>query len=174
MVDPINYDVTELRTLAEHRDEAALSESHPIEADGFQWVTPPPAARECAPDEPLLRPDQRRRLLALHEVPFDPTAATPVLSTLSTDSTPLAFTWLEALVALAGTGGTHAALDLYHDAGWLTAAVTETLDEYLTWIAPREGPGLAALDRTDHLLSFAYVAALAAQQAPQRAAEPDG
>ena len=134
VVAPINYDVTELRALARHHDETAPVESSRIEASGFQWGAPPPAAHERVPDKPLLRPEQRRRLLLLHEVPFDPADATPVLTTLSTDSTPLAFTWLEYLVAIVGTGGTHAALDLYHDTGWITAPVAETLHEYLAWI----------------------------------------
>jgi hypothetical protein len=174
VIDPINYDVTELRALVHHREGATPSESRRSKAHGFQWITPPPATRECAQDEPLLRPDQRRRLLLLHDVPFDPAAATPVLDGLPPDNAALVFAWLEYLVALAGTGGTHAALDLYHDTGWLTAPVTETLHEYLAWITPQEGDGLAVLDRTDHLLSFVYLTALAAKQEPRQAAEAEG
>lgn len=159
MLDPINYDVAELRALAAETDTAAR-----IEASGFRWVTPPPTAPERAHDEPLLSPEQRRRLLLLHGVSFDPTDSTPVLSTLPPDSTVLVFTWLEYLIAIGGTSGAHTALALYHNTDWLTGSVLETLHEYLAWIAPREGNGLAALDQSNHLLSFAYIAALAARQ----------
>lgn len=172
MVDPINYDVAELRALVS-RDETAPSEPRRIEAAGFRWVTPPPAPRERQ-DEPLLQPEQRRRVLLLYKVPFDPADAMPVLNTLSTESTPLVFTWLEYLVAIVGTSGTHAALDLYHDREWITASVADTLHESLAWIAPREEDGLAVLDQTDHLLSFVYIAALAAQQTPRQAGDADG
>jgi hypothetical protein len=77
MLDPINDDVAELRALADETDEATR-----IEAYGFRWVTSPPTAPERASDELLLSPEQRRWLLLLHDVPFDPTDPTPVLSTL--------------------------------------------------------------------------------------------
>jgi hypothetical protein len=60
----------------------------------------------------------------------------------------------------------------------LTAAnrtsVMETLHEYPAWIAPREGAGHAAMDQSDHLLRFAYIAALATQQGTGRAADENG
>lgn len=163
MIDPINYDVAELRTLAGQRDATAFSEATRVEASSFQWGTSPPV-RERTHNEMLLSPEHRRRLLLLHDVPFDPTNATPVLSSLSTESTALAFAWLEYLGAVAGTTEARTVLAQYRDAGWLTAPVTEQLHAYLAWLAPREGDGLAAMSQADHLLSFAYVAALAAQQ----------
>lgn len=169
MVDPINYDVDELRALAAATGEAARTEVY-----GFRWVTPPPMAREPTRDEGFLSLEQRRRLLLLHGVSFDPADATPVLSTLPTDSPALVFAWLEFLVTIVGTDGTRMALARYQEVGWLTAAVRETLHEYLAWIAPRDGDDCAAMDQADHLLSFAYVAALAARHGTERVADVDG
>lgn len=163
VVDPINYDIAELRALAAETNEATRTE-----ACGFRWMTPPQTPPERVPPEGFLTPEQRRRLLLLHDVAFDPADTTPVLRTLPADRPALAFTWLEYLLAIAGTNGAKTALGQYHEVGWLTEAVRESLHEYLAWLAPRHGDGGGVLEQADHLLSFAYVAALAARQSAHR------
>lgn len=145
-LDPIDYDVTELRKLARLRDGRYL-------VDGFLWVELPADAVEddiATPD----RPSEWSGALDDREKPYlrelpDGEAARSI-----------ARRWVERLVEEAGVGGAADALAYYESLGWITEAVESELSDLLLGAGnnPDADGGRAAVDHVD---SLARVIALA-------------
>ncbi|UPM43498.1 FlaD/FlaE family flagellar protein [Halocatena salina] len=159
VIDPIDYPVDELRTIADCVDTSVVSSRSESEIYGFVWSEPPEQHRTHVEDPTA---EQRDRLLTIAGIDPEQIGEKPYLTTLSTDDAETFLTdWLEFLTCEAGTQGAIDALDRYREIGWMTEPVAEQLKERLRWIDHRDGNGFETLDRGDHLLNFAYVAKIA-------------
>lgn len=160
VVDPIDYDVDELREVSGGEFPDADFEDR-VKENGFLWAEPS-NRQAVGVEDPT--PDQRARLAGLEGV--DPSAldAKPYLESLpeGENSDEAALDWVEFLTETGGNDGALGALERYRELGWITEAVENDLRGYMLGVGRQEGEGVEAFDRTDHLLSFAYVARLAA------------
>lgn len=156
-IDPSDYDVDELRDLSDGEFPDAPFE-HRVREQGFLWATPSDR-RRLGIEDPT--PEQRRRLTTLAGLDADSLEEKPYLEALP-DEDATVRDWLEYLSGEAGYEGTLDALERYRRLGWYTEAVESDLRGHMLAVERHEGEGFAALDRTDHLLSLAYVARLAA------------
>ncbi len=156
-LNPNEYDVEELRSVTEGEFPEAGFERR-VKEYGFLW-TEPSKFRAVGVEDPT--PEQRERLMELEGA--DPTALSskPYLESVPDDDEAI-LTWLEFLVATGGNEGALEALERYCTLGWITDSVESDLRGYMLGVGREEGNGLAAFDPADHLLSFAYVARLAA------------
>ena len=156
-LDPNDYDVEELRSITDGEFPEAGFERR-VKEYGFLWAEPS-EFRALGVEDPT--PEQRRRLMELEGV--DPAALStkPYLERLPEDDDAV-LDWLEFLVATGGNEGALEALERYQTLGWLTDDAETDLRGYMLGVGRRDGDGLEAFDRADHLLSFAYVARLAA------------
>lgn len=146
-VDPINYDIDELRSLTDGEITTQVRDGHP---ENYRVHIPDPT------------PEQFRRLLLLEEI--DPTTIgeKPYLTELPTDAAGgFVLDWLTFLTEEAGTDGAFEAISQYREIGWFTERIERKLWDSMLWIEYRDGFGITALDRADHLLSFAYMAKIA-------------
>lgn len=158
-IDPIDYPVDELRTIADCDDVDIVSPESETEAHGFVWSEPPDRHRTHIEDP---TPEQRQRLLAIAGIDSERVGEKPYLTTLSPEDAEAFITgWLEFLTIEAGTKGAIDALERYREVGWMTEPVAEKLEDRLQWIDRRDGNGFETFDRGDHLLNFAYVAKIA-------------
>jgi archaellum component FlaD/FlaE len=82
--------------------------------------------------------------------------------------------WLTYLADEAGHEGARAVLGRYRELGWFTGTVEESLRGYMLGVGRPEGEGTAALDRTDHLVSFVYVVKLSTLARDRRPPARDG
>jgi archaellum component FlaD/FlaE len=158
-VDPLDYDVDELRSAT----EGAVPPTYDVKEAGFHWASSS-EGRRTGPEDPT--PEQARRVAALggvdperlHEKPFLPSVPE------GERAREAVLDWLGYLAAEAGYEGALAALERYDALDWFGDGVEEELRGYMLGVGRPEGDGLAALDATDHLLSFAYVARLSSVQ----------
>lgn len=158
-IDPIDYPVDELRTIADCVDEDVVSSESESEIHGFVWSEPPERHRTHVEDPTT---EQCERLLTIAGIDPERIGEKPYLTTLSTEDSEAFITgWLEFLTTEAGTQGAIDALERYREIGWMTEPVAEELKERLQWINHRDGNGFETFDRGDHLLNFAYVAKIA-------------
>lgn len=156
-IDPNDYDVDELRELSGGEFPDAPFERR-VRERGFLWATPSDR-RRLGIEDPT--PKQRRQLAALADLDADSLGEKPYLERLPDDDRTIR-TWLDSLSADAGYEGTLDALERYRRLGWYTEAVESGLRDHMIAVERRDGDGIGALDQTDHLLSLAHVARLAA------------
>lgn len=162
-IDPIDYPIDELRTIADCEDVDIVSPESESEIHGFVWSEPPERHRTHVEDP---TPEQRERLLTIAGIDPERVGEKPYLTTLSTEDAGAFITgWLEFLSIEAGTQGAIDALERYCEVGWMTEPVAEKLEDRLQWIDHRDGNGFETFDRGDHLLNFAYVAKIASLSA---------
>jgi archaellum component FlaD/FlaE len=155
-VDPINYDLGELRTVTDQKSDSFELNT---EAHGFVWSEPPEQYRTRIEDPTA---EQHRRLLTVAGIDPELVGDKPYLTTLPTEAAgSLVIDWLEFLTGEAGTKGAIDALARYQEIGWFTARVEDELKNSMQWIDNSDGDGFCVFDRGDHLLSFAYVAKIA-------------
>ncbi|RRJ32198.1 FlaD/FlaE family flagellar protein [Halocatena pleomorpha] len=163
VIDPINYPVEELRTIADCVDTSIVSSLSDSEIHGFVWSEPPEQHRTHVEDP---TEEQRKRLLMIAGIDSKRIGEKPYLTALATDEAETFITdWLEFLTLEAGTHGATEALDRYREIGWMTEPVAEQLKERLQWIDYRDGNGFDTFDRGDHLLNFVYAAKIASLSA---------
>lgn len=162
-IDPIDYPVDELRTIADCEDADIVSPGSESEIHGFVWSEPPEQHRTHVEDPTS---EQIQRLLTIAGIDPERVGEKPYLTTLSTEDAGTFITgWLEFLTIEAGTQGAFDALERYHEVGWMTEPVAEELKEQLQWIDHQDGNRFETFDRGDHLLSFAYAAKIASLSA---------
>ncbi|WP_458208851.1 FlaD/FlaE family flagellar protein [Haladaptatus sp. NG-SE-30] len=160
-IDPINYDVDELHELFDREGEVGQLESQ-VKEDVVLW---PSKAQYPALSIEDPTPEQHKWLCKLLEgVNPSMLGSKPYLHEFPKDkeASALTFDWLHFLSETAGFWGTVDTLILYQTLGWFTPQVAKDLHDHLFGIAMSNGDGYKALDTADHLLSFAYVAKLAA------------
>lgn len=159
-IDPVNYDVDELRELLGGDSPAPRLEEE-VEEDDFLW---PSTSQYWALGVEEPTPEQHKWLLKLLDG-TDPSAlgSKPYLQAFPADNTArtLVLDWLECLSETAGFWGAIDALRRYREIGWFTPEVEQVLRDHMLGVSWRDGDGYDALDAADHLLSFAYVAKLA-------------
>jgi archaellum component FlaD/FlaE len=156
-IDPINYDLGELRTVTDHEDDGPEPDT---KAHGFVWSDPPEQYRTRIEDPTL---EQHRRLLTIAGIDPELVGEKPYLTTLPTEAAgSFVIDWLEFLTGEAGTEGAIDALSRYQEIGWFTERVEDDLRNNILWIDTHDGDGFCVFDQGDHLLSFAYVAKIAA------------
>ena len=147
-LDPIHYDVAELRELARVRGDRYV-------VDGFLWTEPPdslPPTDEVAhPNRPATWTGslEERQKPYLRRLPTDPTSRVLVRE------------WVQRLMDRAGFDGTVAALDYYESMGWLTEGVREDMEDYLLATGYRADGSFDDLSRPDHVESLALTVELA-------------
>lgn len=147
-IDPIGYDVAELRELARVRGDRYV-------ADGFLWTELPesrPTADGTAEyDRPVAWTGslEERQKPYLRRLPEGEEADRTVRQ------------WIRELVERAGAEGTVEALTYYESIGWITEAVRYELEGYLLAVGYRAGGSIEDLDRADHVTSLARTARLA-------------
>lgn len=162
-IDPIDYPVDELRTIADCVDVDVVSPDSENEIHGFVWSEPPEQHRTHVEDPTT---EQCERLLTIAGIDPERIGEKPYLTTLSSEDAEAFITgWLEFLTTEAGTQGAIDALERYQEIGWMTEPVAKELKERLQWIDHRNGNGFETFDRGDHLLNFAYVAKIASLSA---------
>jgi flagellar protein FlaE len=156
-VDPINYDLGELRTVTDHEDDGPEPDT---KAHGFVWSDPPEQYRARIEDPTS---EQHKRLLTIAGIDPELVGEKPYLTTLPTEAAgSFVIDWLEFLTGEAGTEGAIDALSHYQEIGWFTERVEDDLRNSMLWIDTHDGDGFCVFDQGDHLLSFAYVAKIAA------------
>lgn len=147
-LDPIVYDVVELRELAHRRGDRFLE-------DGFLWPEP---SEEFPPIDELTEVNhpntwtgslEERQKPYLDRVP-DTRAASALVER-----------WIERLVETAGFDGAVEALAYYQAMGWITESVESDLQDFLLAAGNHPGGSLADLEREVHVDSLARVIALA-------------
>lgn len=150
-LDPIDYDVVELRELARRRGDRYLE-------DGFLWPEP---SEEFPDVEELAGVDhqvtwtgslEERQKPYLADLPDGPASDAVVRR------------WVERLVETAGFDGAVEAFAYYEALGWITESVEADLHDYMLAAGNSPGGSLDALDRTAHVDSLARVIALAQLQ----------
>lgn len=153
-IDPIGYDVAELRELALARGDRYVD-------DGFLWPEPPESSRTRGPTE-YDRPVSWTGSLDERQKPY--------LSRLPDDERGrhVVREWLQGLVDQAGSGAAVEALSYYESLGWFTEAVRGELEDYLLAVGYRSGGSLADLSRADHIEGLARTARLAQLTDPER------
>jgi archaellum component FlaD/FlaE len=148
--DPGDYDARELRSLAgtEDPDDADPVTLPPVEGSGY---------RAPAPDEPSR--EQCERLVAIGGVDPATLGERPYLGTFpdAPEARRVGRDWIVYLVRTAGETGTRDAISRYRALGWLGEDAATTLDARVDDAVAALDPGDGALDRADHLLSFAHV-----------------
>lgn len=150
-IDPIGYDVAELRELALARGDRYVD-------DGFLWPEPPESSRTRGPTE-YDRPVSWTGSLDERQKPY--------LSRLPDDERGrhVVREWLQGLVDQAGSGAAVEALSYYESLGWLSEASREHLEEFTGGLTAAEPPDTRSLDVDDHRESLLYVARLARRNA---------
>ncbi len=158
-IDPIEYDVAELRELARVRGDRYV-------ADEFLWTELPESfvpADEAEYDRPSTWTgslDERQKPY-LRSIPDDE------------EGQVIAREWVEGLVDRAGSDAAVEALAYYESVGWITEAVREELEGYLLAVGYRSGGSLGDLTRADHVESLARTARLAQLADPRAGPEPE-
>lgn len=156
-VDPINYDLGKLRTVTDQDSDGPELDT---EAHGFVWSEPPEQYRTRIEDPTA---EQHQRLLTIAGIDPELVGEKPYLTRVPTEAAgSFVIDWLEFLTGEAGTKGAIDALARYQEIGWFTARVENELRNSMRRIDDRDGDGFSVFDRGDHLLSFAYVAKIAA------------
>lgn len=153
VLDPADYDVGELRSVAELEDiDAETGISLPRAAES--------GYRSAAPDEPTH--EQCERLVAVGGV--DPAALgeRPYLTAFPDvpEGRRIGRDWIAYLVTTAGERETRSAIGRYRALGWIGEEAAATLDDRVEDAVAALPPGDGSLDRADHLLSFAHVVRL--------------
>lgn len=147
-LDPIDYDVVELRELARRRGDRYVE-------DGFLWPEP---SEGFPPIDDLAEFDRPESWTGSHEERQKPyLGAVPD----SRAAASLVDRWIERLVERAGFDGAVEALSYYRAMGWITEAVEADLQDYLLAAGHHPGGSLADLDRDAHVDSLARIIALA-------------
>lgn len=153
MLDPSDYDVRELRSVADLEGIDAEPGVSLPRAEGSDYRPP-------APGEPTH--EQCEALVAIGGVdpadlgdrPYLPTFPdTPAARRIGRD-------WITYLVVTAGEGETRSAIARYRALGWLGGDAAATLDARIDDAVAALEPGDGSLDCADHLLSFAHVVRL--------------
>lgn len=156
-VDPINYDLGELRTVTEQDNDGPELDT---EAHGFVWSEPPEQYRTHVEDPTS---EQHQRLLTIAGIDPELVGEKPYLTRVPTEAAgSFVIDWLEFLTGEAGTKGAINALARYQEIGWFTGHVENELRNSMHQIDDRDGDEFSGFDQGDHLLSFAYVAKIAA------------
>ncbi|WP_254528482.1 FlaD/FlaE family flagellar protein [Natrinema gelatinilyticum] len=158
-IDPVNYDVDELRELFGGDSPAGRLEAH-TEEDGFLW---PSKSQHWALGIEDPTAEQHKWLLKLLDGADRSTVESkPYLQAIPEGESArgLVLDWLEFLAETAGSWGAIDALSRYREIGWVTPAVEQDLRDHMLGVRWRDGDGYEALDTADHLLSFAYVVKL--------------
>ncbi|WP_251341987.1 FlaD/FlaE family flagellar protein [Haloplanus halophilus] len=153
MLDPSDYDPSELRDVADLGDadaEAGVSLPRPEGAD----------YRPATPDEPSH--EQCERLVAVGGVAPEAVGERPYLPTFPDvpEGRRIGRDWIAHLVRTAGEAETRAAIARYRARGWIGEDAAATLDDRVGDAVAALDPGDGSLDRADHLLSFAHVVRL--------------
>lgn len=158
-VDPINYDLEELRTILGCETVDGTSFEPESEAYGFVWTEPPEQHRACIEDP---APEQSRRVLTFAGIDPELVDEKPYLTMLPPETAgAFVMDWLEFLAIEAGTEGAIDAIERYQEIGWFTERVEQDLRNGMLWIDQYDGNGFDMFDQSDHLLSFVYVAKIA-------------
>ena len=147
-IDPIDYDVVELRELARVRGDRYV-------ADGFLWSELPDSFPSTEGTAEYDRPSTWTGSLEERQKPY--------LRRLPEDGAGdrIAREWVQGLVECSGSDAAIEALAYYESLGWLTEAVREELEGYLLAVGYRPGGSLDDLTRADHVESLASTARLA-------------
>lgn len=146
-LDPIDYDVVELREMARRRGDRYLE-------DEFLWPEPsegfPPVDElaEGGHEASWTGSYEERQKPYLSALPATPAGET------------LALRWIERLVERAGFDGATEALAYYEALGWITEGVEGELHDYMLAAGNHPGGSLDRLDREAHVDSLARVIAL--------------
>lgn len=154
-IDPIAYDVAELRQLARVRGDRYVD-------DGFLWLERPesyPAAGETVDyDRPVTWSGslEERQKPYLRRLPEGDRGRRVVRE------------WVQMLVDRAGADAAVEAFAYYESLGWVTEAVRAELEGYLLAVGYRSGGSLGDLTRADHVESLARTVRLA------QLVDPDG
>jgi flagellar protein FlaE len=146
-LDPINYDVAELRRFARRRGRT--------EADGFVW---PDADTEGFPVDELTEYDREATWTGSGDE-----RQKPYLRELPTGDAARAIVhdWLELLVERSGSRGAVEVLDYYESLGWITEAVEADLHDHFVGVRHVPGGALSDIDSRTHIESLSRVVALA-------------
>jgi flagellar protein FlaE len=158
-IDPIEYDVAELRELARVRGDRYV-------VDEFLWTELPESFRPTDGTAEYDRPAmwtgslEERQKPYLRELPK------------GEDGRRVAREWVDGLVERAGSGAAVEALSYYESLGWLTEAVRDELEGYLLAVGYRSGGSIEDLTRTDHVESLARAARLAQLADPDAGTRP--
>ena len=146
-VDPLNYDVDELRDLA-----GVDGYKRVLGDDGFIWFAA--ATDDDSPDPEMVR--EWAQMVARGNTK-------PYLERLPTDSESddLVREWLSFLVTRVGLEGALEALEYYRAREWLGDDATEAVQDYLFAVEPVEGNQADDLEPADHMQSLRYIAQLA-------------
>lgn len=147
-LDPITYDVVELRELSRRRGDRYVE-------DEFLWPEP---SEGFPPLDDLAEFGHPNRWTGSHEE-----RQKPYLDAIpeSRAAASLVDRWVERLVETAGFDGAVEALAYYRSMGWITETIESELQDYLLAAGHHPGGSLAALDRSVHVDSLARVIALA-------------
>lgn len=146
-LDPIDYDVVELREIARRRGDRYVE-------DGFLWPEP---SEGFPPIDELADVSHETTWTGSFEE-----RQKPYLDSLpETDAADeLARAWVGRLVDAAGFEGTVEALAYYEALGWITESVEASLHDYLLAAGNTPGGTIDDLDREAHVDSLARVVAL--------------
>lgn len=147
-IDPIEYDVAELRELARVRGDRYV-------ADGFLWLERPASHSPAEATAEYDRPSSWTGSLDERQKPY--------LRRLPGDERGrrVARKWVQGLVDRAGSDAAVEALSYYESLGWITEAVRDELEGYLLAVGYQSGGSLEDLSRADHVESLARTARLA-------------
>jgi archaellum component FlaD/FlaE len=160
-INPCEYDLGELRAAAGLRATAG--------DDGGRWG--PTIDVPFASDDPGPRPaaDEtfrerlRETIYELETAAPRSASERPYLTTVPTSYVGVvtAFEWLDYLLRRVGRAATRDAISHYEALSWLSPAAADELETHLAGLETGT-PGAGELTVDDHLVSFAYVAKLAA------------
>lgn len=150
MLDPSDYDVRELRSVADLEGIDAETGVSLPRAEGSAY-------RPAAPDEPTH--EQCEALVAIGGVDPEVLGERPYLRTFpdAPAARRIGRDWIAYLVMTAGERETRSAIARYRALGWLGEDAATTLDDRIDDAVAALPPGERSLDRADHLLSFAHV-----------------
>ena len=159
-IDPIEYDVAELRELARVRGDRYV-------ADEFLWTELPESFRPADETAEYDRPSTWTGSLDERQKPY--------LRAIPDDEEGrvIAREWVEGLVNRAGSDAAVEALSYYESLGWITEAVREELEGYLLAVGYRSGGSLGDLTRADHVESLARTSQLAKLADPRAESDPE-
>lgn len=147
-LDPIDYDVVELREMARRRGDRYVE-------DGFLWPEP---AEGFPPLDELADVDHEVSWTGSYEERQKPYLDELPSTTASED---LVIRWVERLVDYAGFDGAVEAFAYYEALGWITESVEADLHDYMLAAGHHPGGSFDQLDRAVHVDSLARVIALA-------------
>lgn len=157
-IDPIAYDVAELRQLARVRGDRYVD-------DGFLWLelpeSYPPAGETADYDRPVAWSGslEERQKPYLRRLPEGDRGRRVVRE------------WVQELVDRAGADAAVEAFAYYESLGWVTEAVRAELEGYLLAVGYRSGGSLGDLTKADHVESLARTVRLAQLADPDRRGE---